>query len=407
MRINEIINEYRVTYNMGRERVYDDWTGNVVADATVRSLDPEALRAARAVFLRGHDGADRDVDDETFLNMAGLTKRGRLTNAAMILLGKATENVLPPTVCIRWRLIDTDGVQTDTRVFRGPVMLTVRQAVSMVRNSTWRTGTGDDVRQVSAYRVATLMEAVFNAVVHQDFSLGGTVDMIEREYESVTVVSRGGFPDIRPESLAAGRQDVPERRNPFLAKAASGLRMVAGNGTGIRGMYLSQLYNRMPMPEFVITEDTVALTFRGIRRGSYCRLLDIRDDIDMEAALDLDRIDRGMFVPQARIDVLERRGLVKTEDGMVFLRAGPGPVRPLPRGTDREAVAEMIGSEGSVCRSDVAAMLRARDSRGLTDRQLSVKATNLLQSMCREGTIVLAEGSTKSARYRFPDGPEK
>ena len=384
---------------MAGESVYDDWTGNVVSDATVRSLDPAALRAARTIFLRDRSEDPSGIDDEAFLALAGLTKRGRMTNAAMILLGKATENVLPSTVCIRWRLIDTDGEQTDSRVFRGPVILTVRQAVSMIRNSTWKVGSGDNARQVSAYRVSTLMEAVFNAVIHQDFSYGGTVDIVERERESVTVISRGGFPKVNPESFILDRPDIPERRNPFLAKAAVGLKLVPGNGSGIRGMYLTQIRSHFPMPVFRMTDDTVAVTFQGNRRGAYCGLLDARDDIDVATAMDLDRIDRGLYVPGQRVALLERRGLVKTEDGMVFLMSGPGPAKVFPGGTDREAVAGMIRERGPVSRSEVADMLRSRDSKGLTEKQLSVKATNLLQSMSREGTIERTEGSTKSARY--------
>ena len=45
-------------------------------------------------------------------------------------------------------------------------------------------------------------------------------------------------------------------------------------------------------------------------------------------------------------------------------------------------------------------MLRARGSRELSDSQVSVKATNLLQSMRKEGLVEKVEGSTRSARYR-------
>jgi len=44
-------------------------------------------------------------------------------------------------------------------------------------------------------------------------------------------------------------------------------------------------------------------------------------------------------------------------------------------------------------------VLRFRDRKGMTDEQLSVKATNLLQNMRKDGRIAKAEGSTRSARY--------
>ena len=50
--------------------LYDDWTGNIVKDADVRSLDPGAVRAARASYReRFPDRAEESDgwDDETFL----------------------------------------------------------------------------------------------------------------------------------------------------------------------------------------------------------------------------------------------------------------------------------------------------------------------------------------------------
>lgn len=68
-------------------------------------------------------------------------------------------------------------------------------------------------------------------------------------------------------------------------------------------------------------------------------------------------------------------------------------------GTDEEAVLMLIGRNGSVTRSDVADILAARDPKELTEEQIRVKSTNLLQTMRRKGLIEKAEGSTRSARY--------
>ena len=182
--------------------LYDDWTGNVVNDLNIRSLDLGAIRAARAVFReRFPDRAaeSQDWDDQTFLTRAGVFKRGKVTVASLILMGKKDVGYLPQTVSLRWRLVDQEGSVQDSRTFAGPMLLASSQAVSMVRNWTCTIGSGDDVRHVSAYRNASLLEAVRNAIAHQDYALGGTVDIVEREAESVTVVSRGSFPPRSPE----------------------------------------------------------------------------------------------------------------------------------------------------------------------------------------------------------------
>lgn len=383
--------------------LYDDWTGNVVKDADVRSLDPGAVRAARASFRERFPerAAESDGwDDATFLTRAGVFKRGHATVASLILLGKQDAGVLPPSVCIRWRLLGPSGETLDSRTFQGPLLLSSSQAVSMIRNWTCTVGTGDGARKVSAYRNSAILEAVRNAIAHQDYSLGGTVDLVERESESVTVVSRGSFPQRSPESFITGSPQPPQR-NRFLVSAMAGIGAVPASGTGIRSMYLAQASRRFPMPDFDIRDDSVSVRFPGIRAGAYARVLDLREDIDLRTMMDLDRLAKLRYLPERRVRALARRGLVEMMDGVPCIACGAGQavLSAFVTGTDEEAVLRLLERNGSVTRSDVADVLAARDPRELTPEQVRVKATNLLQSMRRRGMIEKADGSTRSARY--------
>ena len=392
------------TVGMDAPSLYEDWTGNVVNGADVRSLDIGAVRSARASFCeRYRDRAEesRGWDDATFLTRAGVFKRGRPTVAAMILLGKQDAGVLPPSVCIRWRLIGTDGALQDSRTFQGPMVLAALQAVSMVRNWTCTVGSGDRARQVSAYRNSSLLEAVRNAIAHQDYSLGGTVDVVERESESVTVVSRGSFPQRTPESFVDGPPQAKPPRNQFLVSAMAGIGIVPASCTGIRTMYVSQAARRFPMPDFDVSDDRVAVRFSGMRAGAYARVLDVRDDVDLRTMMDLDRLAKLRYIPDRRVRALARRGLVEVMDGVPCIASGAGQdvLSAFVTGTEEEAVLALIDRNGSVTRSDVADVLAARDPKELTPEQVRVKATNLLQSMRRRGLVEKADGSTRSARY--------
>lgn len=384
--------------------VYDDWTGNVVNGADVRSLDIGAVRAARAAFReRFPERAEESQawDDQTFLTRAGVLKRGKVTVAALILLGKKDAGFLPQSVCVRWRLLDPDGVPQDSRTFQGPMLLSSSQAVSMIRNWTCKVGTGDDARQVSAYRNSVLLEAVRNAIAHQDYSMGGTVDVIERESESVTVISRGSFPARSPESFITGPPQSKPPRNQFLISAMAGLGLIPASGTGIRSMYVAQAARRFPMPDFEVSDDRVSVRFPGIRGGAYARVLDTRGDLDLRTMMDLDRLSKLRFVPDRRIKSLARRGLVEIMDGVPCLASGAGRdvLSAFVTVSEEDAVLMLIDRNGSVSRSDVADILAARDPKELTPEQVRVKATNLLQSMRRKGLVEKADGSTRSARY--------
>ena len=381
-------------------RKYDDWTGNVVPEATVRSLDPSAVRAVRATYESLHRDSDEiiSLDDEAFLTKVGFFKRGKVTNAALVLLGKSSESFVPSSVCIRWRLIGVDGAEEDSRVMERPLLLAARQVVSMVRNTTVQIGSSG--RSTSTYRVASLTEAIFNAIQFQDYESGGTIDVVERERESVTVSNIGSFPQIRPETFALSRPTNADDRNMFLRRAMVNSGLIPGAMSGIRGMYLSQAYRHFPLPDFSVTDNRVSVIFPGIRSGPYTRILDTRDDLSFETIIDLDRMAKCRYVPEKRISELASQGLVAVFDGVPSLICDESGVMRKYRGTDREAVLSLISDVGSVSRSDVVEMLRARGSHELSDSQVSVKATNLLQSMRKEGLVEKVEGSTRSARYR-------
>ncbi len=383
--------------------VYDDWTGNVIQEADVRSFDPEAVRAVRATYVSEHPD-ERDavaaMDDQEFLGRIGVLKRGKVTIASMILLGKSSEMILPKSVCVRWRLLDVDGTVSDSRTVNGSMVLAIRKVASIISNSTVKIDDGDGYTFVSAYRIASLTEAMFNALQHQDYSLGGTIDVIERENESVTILSRGPFPDVLPESFVKGQNQTVAGKNAFLIKAMTEIGLVSNNGSGIRNFYLSQMHKRFPLPRFSITDDTVSVTFPGRREGPIARAMDIHRNMEIQDILDLDRLDSGRYLSDKRMESLISRGLVTVYDGVPCINLSyEDPSSRFSKGSDYDAVMQLLKENGSVTRSDVVDILRFRDRKGLTDEQLSVKATNLLQNLRKEGRIAKAEGSTRSARY--------
>lgn len=385
--------------------VYDDWTGNVVPEADMRSFDPEAVRAVRATYLSEHSEHREEIsglDDQEFLSRIGVLKRGKVTVASMILMGKASERIIPATVCIRWKLLDVDGSVADTRTVNGSMVLAIRKVASIISNSTVKIESDEGQTFVSTYRVASLTEAMFNALQHQDYTMGGTIDVIERENESVTVMSRGSFPDMLPESFVKGQNQTIASRNTFLIKAMTEIGLVTNSGAGIRNFYLSQMHKHFPLPRFVITDETVSVTFPGRREGAVSRALDIHPNMSVQDILDLDRLDSGRYISDRRMQALISEGLVTVYDGVPCINLSyEDPSSRFSKGSDQNAVLNLIKENGSVTRADVVDVLRFRDRKGLTDEQLSVKATNILQNLRKDGRVRKSEGSTRSARYEL------
>ena len=68
-----------------------DWTAQVLEDATLDDLDPEAVKTAREGFKEKFPHMANDVDDwpmSVFLDRANLTQDGKVTRAALLLVGK-------------------------------------------------------------------------------------------------------------------------------------------------------------------------------------------------------------------------------------------------------------------------------------------------------------------------------
>ncbi|MBO4797268.1 MAG: hypothetical protein J5494_00605, partial [Candidatus Methanomethylophilaceae archaeon] len=254
---------------------------------------------------------------------------------------------------------------------------------------------GTRPRTVSSYRIETLREAVCNAIAFQDYSLGGTVDIIERERESVTIRSRGSFGQASPESFAGGRASSCSRRNAFLRSAMQRSGIVPGKCSGIIGMYLSQIYRHFPLPVFSCDDNTVSVTFFGTRFGAVPKILDSYPKTDAGIIMDLDRIYRGVRIPEKRLRILIETGFADTSGGVLSVSHIDSPVR---RGSDRDSVLEFL-KEGPASRSEVAEFLSARSPKSLTREQLDTRATNILQTLRKEGKIVKISGNTKSAVY--------
>ena len=68
-----------------------DWSKQIVEGATIADLDEEAVKKAREGYKEHYQKQKKEVDgwsDEVFLNKAKLTIDSRITNTAILLLGK-------------------------------------------------------------------------------------------------------------------------------------------------------------------------------------------------------------------------------------------------------------------------------------------------------------------------------
>jgi ATP-dependent DNA helicase RecG len=79
-----------------------EWSKNIVSDAAFDDLDKESILKAREQYKKNYPSLISDTDswyDITFLNKAKVTLDGKITNTAILLLGKdESGHLLHPAV---------------------------------------------------------------------------------------------------------------------------------------------------------------------------------------------------------------------------------------------------------------------------------------------------------------------
>jgi len=97
---------------------HEDWSAEICPGATLEDLDSDAIEFAKEQYKEKHPDKAKEVDDWSdivFLNKAKTCIRGKITNTAVVLLGKSeAEHLLNPAHAkITWVLRDEKGMERD------------------------------------------------------------------------------------------------------------------------------------------------------------------------------------------------------------------------------------------------------------------------------------------------------
>lgn len=303
-----------------------DWSAQIAEGATIDDLDSEAINKARFEFRKKNpDIADEIAQwsDDTFLNKARLTINGKITNAAIILLGKteSTQFLLPNIAQMTWILKDGDGLEVDYKHFFPPFLISVDKLLSQIRNITFRympdnTLFPDEVMKYDNY---VIREALHNCIAHQDYSLRERINVIETP-DSLLFSNGGAFIPKTIENVI--EKDAPQRyyRNSFLCTAMVNLNMIDTIGSGIKRMFVNQRKRFFPMPDYMITEKEVSVTIYGkVINEKYVKLLKQDPNLTLSHIIALDKVQKQLPITDTEAKLLKSRKLIDGRKGKYFL----------------------------------------------------------------------------------------
>ena len=390
-----------------------DWTAQTVDGVTMDSLDPDALALARSKFADKHSRTVSPEDvagwtTEAFLDKLHLLRNGKLTRAAILLLGKsgtAADVLSPYSPQLVWKLV---GEECANDIFYPPFILATTELYSRIRNVQVRVLPEDQMltTEVPKYNQKSVLEALNNCIAHQDYSRGERV--IVTEYvDRLTFWNGGSFFEGEPTDYIAGDHPPHRYRNPLLASAMRELNMIDTLGYGIHSIYIGQAKRYFPLPDYKTTDKSVEMTMYGhvvdiaystllIRRGGEMRL----DDI-----LLLDRVQKGLRIGADAVRHLRSEGLIEGRVPHLHVSAKIAALtnqkaaymkkKERTGAHYRGLLIDYIGKFNGLTRAEINEYMLEEIRGDLSESEKLTKISNLLTYLRRKGDIYNSGTDTK------------
>jgi ATP-dependent DNA helicase RecG len=323
------MSESRLSSILSEFTIEDDWSAHILQDATIEDLDPSAIAKARSKYLELNSDWENEIkewDDITFLNKAKLTRKGKITNSTIILLGKSeSEHFLLPAVCqIRWSLRDSGEENKDFKIFTIPMILAIDEVANKIRNTTYTYTIEGSMfpESMPRYEVFTLREPINNAIAHQDYSKAAKIDVVEYEDDKLIINNYGRF---LPESVdSVVNSDCPESRyrNRFLVEAMRNIKMVETEGGGIKKLFMNQKRRFFPMPEYDLSNGKVKCTILGkVLDKNFAMILINNPSLTLIDIILLDKVQKREIITDDVLAILRKKNFVEGRKPNVYLSA--------------------------------------------------------------------------------------
>lgn len=394
-----------------------DWSAEICHNATMEDLSMEAISKARVEYKNKHPKFAEEVDqwdDITFLNKAKVFINGKITRAAILLLGKpeADYHLAPAVAQISWVLKDAANIEVDYEHFGPPFLLSVNEVLLKVRNLKYRYLPNNTLfpTEVTQYDSYVIREALHNCIAHQDYVLRGKVIVVEKPDELI-FVNRGVFIPRSVEAVIS--QDAPQEyyRNKFLADAMVNLNMIDTIGSGIKKMFLLQRRRFFPMPSFDLSNpELVKVSIMGkIIDPKYTQVLIENTDLNLETVIALDKVQKKIKLTDQELKDLKSQKLIEGRSPNLFVAAkiavitGDKSTYIKNRAFDdkhyKRMVLAYIEKYGSASRNDIDDLLLDKLSDVLDEDQKRNKIRNLLYSMSKRDKSIQNTGTARTPKW--------
>ena len=409
-----------------RRQVRLDWSKRFIPNATMEHLDKAAVSIAREKYKQKmddlHISAEVDkMSDEEFLERRKLVINGRVTNAAMLLLGNSAYDYLFESVPeASWRIYDSKEMVKDYEIYKIPFITLGDRILKNIRNLTYRYMPDQMTlfpMETKQYDTWVLRELLNNCIAHSDYNLGGRIYVNEFE-DKLILTNPGSFIPEGIEPILNPGYTSPFYRNQLLAEAMVMFKMIDTETTGIRRVFHIQRERFFPLSDYDITsKERVEVTIYGKEiNEKFTYLLHDNDNLNLVTVYLLDQVQKGKQVSKEAAAHLRKHKLVEGRVNNLYLSA------PLAKTEEdrvqyiknkafddkyyQDMVVNYLRKFGKANRAAVRDLLIDKFPDTLSPKQKERKVLTLLTALKRNGIITTDSENKRIANWILTDNGE-
>lgn len=298
-----------------------------------------------------------------------------------------------------------------------PLILSVDKLFDKIRNLKYRYLTEKTLfpTEISQYEPFVIREVLHNCIVHQDYILGGKINVVERDDELI-FSNLGSFIPRSIENVID--RDSPEEyyRNQFLANAMVNLNMIDTIGSGIKKMFILQMQRYFPLPNYNLSDKgkvTVKIIGKIIDEN-YTKLLINNTNLELKTVIALDKVQKKEQLTENERKMLRQEKLIEGKYPNVYVTAKVAAVTDKKaqyiknRAFDKEyyknLILEYLKKYGTASRKDLESLLTDKLPDFMDAQQKYRKISSIIKELSqKENKIVNTSGSTRFSNWKLVD----
>ena len=397
-----------------------DFSARVCEGLTLADLDEEAIGKMRELIVRKRGRKDVATMPlgQLLSDLKLTTEEGRLTNAALLLLGKgeAIARLMPQAnVVVEYRSSRSEVRYSAREEFRLPLFVAIDKIWAYVNQPTanplLHVNNLPQILDCKAFNEETVREAVINAMIHRSLQMGSDI-FIKLYRDMLEVTNPGGFPyGVNIGNLLTVNNSP---RSRLMAEVIEKTGLIERSGQGVDLMFANCVKEGKPLPDYGASDDyQVDLRLYGVIPDEAFFLFakeiqynaELADQLNAFDWLTLHYVKEGKAeagIPESIGKLLEL-GLVMEDPYFryvltpAYVLKKPG-VKAVAQRVDASVLARVyyvIKRSGEAAMSD---FVEALDG-VLTQKQVRT----LIESLC--GYHLLAQhGNARATRYVWSEG---